>query len=110
MRRVRSSLAVIGLLAVLGCSSANVRVNRDWDDAGEEIDAWEAQSPDAFVDRLGQPDEWTYEGEDPDLRMTAIWKCVDGRDRLVTWRRQDSDKGVLRWAVVSDISREAACD
>jgi hypothetical protein len=104
------SVTLVLVAALLGCSSTNVRLNRGWDEPGEEEEAWEAQSPDAFVDRLGEPDEWRNEGEDDDLRMTAVWKCLDGKDREVTWRHQDSDRGVRRWVVVSDTLKEAECE
>jgi hypothetical protein len=89
-----------------GCSSSSVRLSRDWDEPAEEEAAYEVQSPEAFVERLGEPDSWKNEGEDEDLRMTAVWKCVDGQTREVVWRQQDSGRGLRRWVVVSDTSRE----
>jgi hypothetical protein len=38
--------------------------------------------------------------------MTAVWNCVDGKTREVQWRQQDTSKGLRRWVVVSDTSRE----
>ncbi len=96
---------VLGVLAS-GCSSSSVSLNREFDDPAEEEAAWDAQSPEAFADRLGEPDEWKNEGEGDDLRMTAVWKCVDGHRREIVWRQQDSAKGLRHWVVVSDTSRE----
>jgi len=97
-------------LVLVGCGHTNVRLNREWDAPEDEAAVWDSQSPDAFVDRLGEPDEWINEGEDDDVRMTATWRCLDGKDRVVTWRQQPTSRGVLRWAVVSDTSQEADCD
>lgn len=101
--------AAVFAAALLGCSSTSVRLERDYDDAGEAELNDDAQSPEAFVDRLGEPAEWKKEGEGENTRQTAIWKCIDGQDRTITWRLQESQKGVRRWVVVSDTSRKGDC-
>jgi hypothetical protein len=107
----RAGAALLASLAaaLLGCSSTSVRLNRDYEDPADAALNDEAQSPEAFVDRLGEPDEWKNEGEGDDLRQTAVWKCRDGQDRTITWRLQESQKGVRRWVVVSDTSRKGDC-
>ncbi len=104
--------AVALVLAVFasGCASTNLRLNPDYDDPYDASVQYDAQSPDGFVERLGDPDEWRNEGEGSDLRMIAVWRCLDGKDREVVWRQQESGRGVGRWIVVSDTTREADCD
>lgn len=101
--------ATVSAVALAGCSSTSVGLNRSYEDFGDQDLNDEAQSPDAFVDRLGEPDEWKKEGEGSNARQTAIWKCVDGQDRTITWRLQESQKGVSRWVLVSDTSRKGDC-
>ena len=68
-------------------------------------------SPDAFVDRMGEPDEWRNEGKGDGLRMTAVWKCLDGERREVTWRIRGGDRrGHQQWQVVRDVRSEGECD
>ena len=107
---MRRFVAFLSGLLLAGCSSTSVRVDQEYDEPEDEAAMWEAQSPEGFVERLGDPDEWRDEGEGDDLRMTAVWKCVEGRGREVTWRLQESGKGLRRWVVVSDTSREGDCD
>jgi hypothetical protein len=107
---VRRCAALLAGLALAGCSSTSIRAEREFDDPADEAALWEAESPEGFVERLGDPDEWRNEGEGDDLRMTAVWKCLEGRGREVAWRLQESGKGLRRWVVVSDTSREGECD
>ena len=100
--KVRVALALLSALVVTGCIGSNVRVNRDWDDPTDAAANLEAQSPEGFVDRLGDPDEWRNEGKGDDVRMTAVWKCVDGQRREVVWRQQVGGTGASHWVVVSD--------
>lgn len=99
----------IGLLAA-GCGSTNISLDRDYGTPAEAAVEYDAQSPDAFTERLGDPDEWRNEGKGSDLRMIAVWKCRDGKDREVVWRQADAGKGVGRWVVVSDTTRDGDCD
>ena len=105
---MKPRLAIVLLPAVLvtGCFGTNLRVNRDFDDPMDAAANLEAQSPEGFVDRLGDPDEWRNEGKGDDLRMIAVWKCLDGQDREVVWRQQVAGNGVVHWLVVSDTVRE----
>ena len=97
------------LASLAGCSSTSIRLNRDYDDPNEGALEAEAQSPEAFVERLGEPTEWKKDSEGSDPEQTAVWKCLDGKDRTVVWRLQDSQKGVRRWVVVSDTSVKGDC-
>ena len=108
---MKPRLVVAVLLASLaaGCSSTNLRLNRDWEDSADAAVEWNAQSPEGFVDRLGEPAVWRNEGKGDDLRMIALWKCLDGHDREVTWRQQAGGDGIVRWFVVSDVLRDADC-
>lgn len=101
--------AALLLAALSGCSSTSVRLNRDYDDPNEGALEAEAQSPEAFVERLGEPTEWKKDSGGSDPEQTAVWKCLDGKDRTVVWRLQDSQKGVRHWVVVSDTSVKGDC-
>jgi hypothetical protein len=95
------------LAAVLSaCASTSIQLNREHDP-----DDANASSPDAYVERFGEPDEWRRDGEGDKLRMTAIWRCLDGEYREVVWRRQAADAGGREgWVVVQDTTREGECD
>jgi hypothetical protein len=111
MSCVRVLAAGILSLSLTGCASSSISLNRDYDDPMQSREQFEAQSPEAFEERFGPPDEWKNKSaeEDHPLEMTAIWKCLDGQYREVTWRMQDSQKGVRHWVVVSDTSRKGDC-
>ena len=67
-------------------------------------------SPDAFVERYGEPDEWRHEGQGSRLTMTAVWRCLDGEYREVVWRTANrTSDGVQYWNVVRDVTREGDC-
>ncbi|MBZ0267041.1 hypothetical protein K8I85_02695 [bacterium] len=88
---------------VWGCTNANVRLNPGFDDREDDAAYHDTMSPDAFVDRLGEPDEWRNEGEGDDLRMVAIWNCLDDHRREITWRIAHDDHGGRQyWRVEND--------
>ena len=111
IRRPPTLLLVVAAAAasLLGCSSTSVHLNQDYEDSLEADLNDDAQTPEAFVDRLGEPAEWKTEGEGEHARQTALWKCIDGQDRTVTWQMQESQKGVRHWVVISDTSRKGDC-
>ena len=82
--------------------------HRRYDDYEDEALYVDAMSPDAFTDRLGEPDEWKNEGTGDDLQMTAIWYCVDGQHRTAKWVITTRERGGDAWQLVQDESRD--CD
>ena len=93
------------LVPLSGCSSTSVQLTREAD-----ADETDVSSPDAYVERFGEPDEWSREGEGEKLRMTAIWRCLDGEYREIVWRRQGVEsKGRQTWVVIQDLTREGEC-
>lgn len=88
-----------------GCSTlrgVHAEANRYDDEPGEVFDA----GPDAFTERLGDPDEWKNHKEGDRLYMTAIWYCVEGEYREVTWQSRIRNSGTQFWAVVDDVARD----
>ncbi len=100
-----AALAAV-LLPAIGCGSANVGMNRGFDDYDDAAEYDDTMSPDAFADRLGEPDEWRNEGDGDALRMTAIWYCLDDEYREIQWRIQQRDRGPQTWVVIEDIRRD----
>ena len=106
----RRAISLALVLCLAGCyARSNIGVNRGFDEYDEEMEYESTMSPDAFADRLGEPDEWRNEGEGANLRMTAIWKCLKGERREVTWRMGQSDRGRQGWQVISDTRGEGDC-
>jgi len=103
-------LVALALLLGPACGPPNIGVNRNVDDVDGAVDFADPSSPDAFVDRFGEPDEWKNEGEGDRLRMTAIWHCLDGRRREVTWRIRDNTARQGRWQLVDDRRSDGDCD
>ncbi|GJM44958.1 MAG: hypothetical protein DHS20C21_18000 [Gemmatimonadota bacterium] len=104
---------VVGVLAAVwllgsGCGSTNVGLNRSFSEYGDALEYDDAMSPESFVDRLGEPDEWKNEGEGDRLRMTAIWYCLDNEYREIQWRMMQRERGPQSWVVQEDVRRE--CD
>jgi len=112
VKRVRACSAWMLSATLAGCSASSIHLNRDYDDPADAAEQYQAQSPEAFTERFGEPDEWKKSDKDDkgDPQMTATWKCLDGKRREITWRMQESQKGVRRWVVVSDTSRKGDCD
>jgi hypothetical protein len=84
------------------------KVSTDLTHDGRAEEEYLAGGPDAFVERMGEPDEWKNRTENDHLFMTAIWRCVDGEYREVTWRSRVQETGAQYWDVVEDVTRE--CD
>ena len=99
-------LALAWLALLAGCRQPNVRINEGFSDREMETEYFGAMSPDAFVDRLGEPDEWRNEGEGDNLRMVAVWNCLDGERREVTWRIAHSDETGRQYWRLDDDMRE----
>jgi hypothetical protein len=96
------------IVLVAGCRpGTNVSVNRDYDTLEEEQVYDDAQSPDGFVERLGEPDIWGNEGEGDNLRMTATWLCRKGQYRKVIWRMKTRERGQQAWQVINEEVRDA---
>ncbi len=112
MRSILISAALLLCLIVLssGCRSPNLGVNRGYDNLEDEEEYVDMMSPDGFVDRLGEPDEWKNEGSDDDLRMSAIWKCSHGKHRTVAWVIGTRERGGQGWRLVQDETRDGDCD
>jgi hypothetical protein len=101
-------LALAGLAA--GCGGASIQLQRDFGEESLEESGVQSISPEAFVDRYGEPDEWRHEGEGANLRMIATWRCLDGKLREVTWRQRSGPGGQQYWDVVNDVTAEGECD
>jgi hypothetical protein len=99
-----AAAAALVTLAMPGCGGIRA-VTADLSNADREEEDYLAAGPDAFVERLGEPDEWRNREEKEHLLMTAVWRCVDGEYREVTWRSRVQESGAQYWAVVEDISR-----
>ena len=69
----RTSWLCAVLVVLTGCTGTNVSVNRGFDEVDDAQEYYDTMSPEAFVDRLGEPDEWRNQGEGDRLEMTAIW-------------------------------------
>ncbi|MGQ0723234.1 MAG: hypothetical protein ACT4PE_16930 [Candidatus Eiseniibacteriota bacterium] len=100
-----AAVAALGALATSGCGGISA-VTADLSNTDREEEDYLASGPDAFVERLGEPDEWKNREEKKDLLMTAVWRCVEGEYREVTWRSRVRESGGQYWAVVEDVSRE----
>jgi hypothetical protein len=81
IRRPPTLLLVVAAAAasLLGCASTSVRLNEQSEDSLQADLNDDAQTPEAFVDRLGEPAEWKTEGEGENAHQTAIWKCIGGQ-------------------------------
>jgi hypothetical protein len=100
----------IAPLALLwGCSSTHVHLDPGFGDKEQDTEYHDTLSPDAFVDRLGEPDEWRNEGEGDGLKMIALWNCLDGHRREITWRIAHDDHGGRQyWRLESDERSDCA--
>lgn len=97
---------VAACLALGGCAILrNVHAEADRKHDVDEY-AESDHGPDAMVDRLGDPDEWKNHKDGDQLLMTAIWYCVEGEYREITWESRVQQRGTQYWAIVNDISRE----
>jgi hypothetical protein len=102
-RRIRWFALLAPLVLPWGCANTNVRLNPGFDTMEEDAEYHDAMSPDAFVDRLGEPDEWRNEGEGDRLQMIAVWNCLDGKRREITWRIAHDDHGGRQyWQLEND--------
>jgi hypothetical protein len=102
----RAILHCILVVTLSACGSTTLQLNREHDP-----DEADVSSPDAYVERFGEPDEWRRDGEGDKLRMTAIWRCLDGEYREVVWRRQAAEARARElWVVIQDSTREGECD
>jgi hypothetical protein len=100
-----AAVAALAALAACGCGGISA-VTADLSNTDREEEDYLAAGPDALVERLGEPDEWRNREEGKELLMTAVWRCVEGEYREVTWRSRVRESGGQYWAVVEDISRE----
>ncbi len=96
-------LAVLGLGAG-GCGKASMQISRDFD-----TDELEANTPESYVDRWGDPDEWTDEKDGSELQSTMIWRCLDGEYREMVWRLREQSGGRKFWVLISDVTRKGIC-
>ncbi len=113
MRALAVPVLIVFLCTATACVGTNVGLNRSFDDVEEEQVYDDFLSPDGFVDRLGEPDEWGNEGEGDRLRMTAVWRCIKGEYRKVTWKMITRERGQQTWQVVDEEVRDstpAECD
>lgn len=99
-----AACVIAGLLAA-GCGVLR-NVNAQATRYEDEDELYYASGPDAMVDRLGDPDEWTNDKDGDQLFMTAIWYCVENEYREITWHSRISETGSQFWAVVEDIARD----
>jgi len=107
-RRIAASIAALLALLAGGCavfSTSTIDVDRDWD--YEDV---EPMGPDSFVDRFGEPDLWKKEGKDANLRMTAVWNCLEGKKRTVVWRIDQVQAGRQYWRVITDRLEDGQCE
>lgn len=102
-RRIRWIVLIAPLLVPGACTNANVRLSPGFDDMEKDHEYQDTMSPDALVDRLGEPDEWRNEGEGDRLKMIAVWNCLDGKRREITWRINHDDHGGRQyWQLEND--------
>jgi hypothetical protein len=106
MNRCLVVVAAVLLAAAAGGCGGIRGVSADLSNTDREEEDYLAAGPDAFVERLGEPDEWKNREEGKELLMTAVWRCAEGKYREVTWRSRVRESGGQYWAVVEDISRE----
>jgi hypothetical protein len=108
-RRLAPLLLLAALAVAAGCGSTKVGMERRSDEYEGPTQYQDTMSPDAFVDRLGEPDEWKSEGEGDQLRMIAIWNCLKGERREVTWRIGGGEAPHPGWTLISDKRTEGKC-
>ena len=108
-RTVGTVVCAVALAGMVSGCSVLRNVNAS---VGSQNDIYEEpvrppSGPDALIDTLGEPDETTQSDDDGKLRMTAIWRCVEGNYREVTWESRQMDTHA-EWVVIEDITR--GCD
>jgi len=109
-----SSFLLTSALAVLllGCGANRLHLSHELDEQFDEdvSDAiYESNTPSAYADRWGEPDEWRDEKVDSVLQSTMVWYCVEGERREMVWRLFDETDGRRRWVVVSEETSEGDC-
>jgi hypothetical protein len=107
VNRSIAAAAVVAALFLSGCSVLR-NVHAEADRSALPDEELVPSGPERLVELLGEPDEWRNEKEGDHLFMTAVWDCVEGEHREVTWQSRLRDSGRQYWAVVSDVSEKCA--